>query len=145
MAEHPTRADIALLDPAFHQDPFERFAWMRMHAPVYWDAAARTWDGGTGLWAVTRYEDIRRVASDQRLFCSAGSSRPDSPPVPSMINQDEPAHMARRGIVRARFTPQAVRSYEAFARRSVTRLIERCWNVANAISCARSRRRCPCS
>ena len=123
MTDHPTRADIALLDPDFHQDPFERYAWMRAHAPVYWDAGARTWDGGQGLWGVTRYEDIRAVASNQALFCSGNSSRPDSPPVPSMINQDEPVHLARRGVIRRRFTPQAVRSYEAFARRCVTRLI----------------------
>ena len=124
MADHPTRADISLLDPAFHQDPFERYAWMREHAPVYWDTNARTWDGGCGLWGVTRYEDIRTVASNQALFCSGNSSRPDSPPVPSMINHDEPVHLARRGIIRRRFTPQAVRSYEGFARRCVTRLID---------------------
>jgi len=124
MADHPVRDDIALLSPEFHQDPFERYAWMRVNAPVYWDATAATWDGGRGLWGVTRYEDIRTVASDQALFCSGNSSRPDSPPVPSMINQDEPVHMGRRGVIRRRFTPQAVRSYEAFARRCATRLID---------------------
>ncbi len=125
MPAHPTRDDIQLLSPAFHRDPFEAFAWMRKHAPVYWDdnASARTWDGGHGLWGVTRYEDIRAVASDQKLFCSGNSSRPDSPPVPSMINHDEPVHMQRRGIIRQRFTPQSIRSYEPFIRASATRLI----------------------
>jgi len=96
---------------------------MRRHAPVYWDASAATWDGGMGLWGVTRYEDIRTVASDQETFCSGNSSRPDSPPVPSMINHDEPVHMQRRGIVRRRFTPQAIRSYEPFIRASSTFLL----------------------
>jgi cytochrome P450 family 142 subfamily A polypeptide 1 len=123
-ADHPVRDDIHLLSPDFHQNPFEAFAWMRANAPVYWDGQANTWDGGQGLWGVTRYDDIRAVASDQRLFCSGNSSRPDSPPVPSMINHDEPTHMARRGVIRRRFTPQAVRSYEAFARRCATRLID---------------------
>lgn len=122
--DHPTRDSIRLLHPEFHRDPLEHFAWMRKHAPVYWDADARTWDGGTGLWGVTRYEDIRTVASSQQLFCSGNSSRPDSPPVASMINQDEPTHLERRGIVRRRFTPQAVRSYEAFARESADVLID---------------------
>ncbi len=98
---------------------------MREHAPVYFDAHAETWDGGRGLWGVTRYQDIRAVASDQALFCSGNSSRPDSPPVPSMINQDEPTHMDRRGTVRRRFTPQAVRSYEAFSRAAADELINR--------------------
>jgi cholest-4-en-3-one 26-monooxygenase len=120
---HPTREDIRLLSPEFHRDPFAAYAWMRRHAPVYWDAQALTWDGGRGLWGITRYEDIRTVASDQERFCSGNSSRPDSPPVPSMINLDEPAHLARRGIVRKRFTPQAIRSYEPFIRASATTLI----------------------
>ena len=125
MPDHPTREDIRLLHPEFHADPFERFRWMRSHAPVYFDAQARTWDGGLGLWGVTRYEDIRAVASDQELFCSGNSSRPDSPPVPSMINHDEPVHMAKRSVIRKRFTPQAVRSHETFARDSATQLIDR--------------------
>ncbi len=126
MPAHPTRDDIQLLSPALHRDPFEAFAWMRKNAPVYWDDSAqtRTWDGGRGLWGVTRYADIRDVASDQALFCSGNSSRPDSPPVPSMINHDEPVHMQRRGIVRRRFTPQAIRSYEPFIRASARRLID---------------------
>lgn len=125
MPDHPTREDIRLLHPEFHADPFERFRWMRQHAPVYFDAQARTWDGGLGLWGVTRYEDIREVASDQVLFCSGNSSRPDSPPVPSMINHDEPVHMAKRSVIRKRFTPQAVRSHETFARDCATQLIDR--------------------
>ena len=124
-AQHPTRDDIQLLNPALHGNPFETFAWMRDNAPVYWDAHAQTWDGGLGLWGITRYEDIREVASNQSLYCSGNSSRPDSPPVPSMINHDEPTHMQRRGLVRKRFTPQAIRSYEAFARDSADELINR--------------------
>jgi cholest-4-en-3-one 26-monooxygenase len=125
MADHPTRDDIRLLHPEFHADPFERFSWMRAHAPVYFDASARTWDGGVGLWGITRYEDIRHVASDQQLFCSGNSSRPDSPPVPSMINHDEPVHMAKRTVIRKRFTPQAVRTHEAFARQCANIIINR--------------------
>ncbi|MCP5178368.1 MAG: cytochrome P450 [Pseudomonadales bacterium] len=124
MPDHPTRDDIQLLHPDFHANPFERFAWMRANAPVYFDAGARTWDGGQGLWGITRYEDIRHVASDQALFCSGNSSRPDSPPVPSLINQDEPVHMARRAVVRRRFTPQALRRHEAFTRACATEIID---------------------
>ena len=125
MPDHPTRDDIRLLHPEFHANPFERFRWMRTNAPVYFDTQARTWDGGLGLWGVSRYEDIRHVASDQELFCSGNSSRPDSPPVPSMINHDEPVHMAKRSVIRKRFTPQAVRSHETFARQCATQLIDR--------------------
>lgn len=125
MPDHPTRDDIRLLNPEFHADPFERFRWMRRNAPVYFDATARTWDGGVGLWGVASYEHIRELASDQELFCSGNSSRPDSPPVPSMINHDEPVHMAKRSVIRRRFTPQAVRSHEQFARECADLIIDR--------------------
>ena len=41
-ASHPVREDIRIMDPAFHADPHEAYAWMRKHAPVYWDANAET-------------------------------------------------------------------------------------------------------
>lgn len=125
MPTHPTRKDIHFLDPGFHVDPSERYRWLRAQAPVYWDAAAQTWDGKRGIWGVARYEDIRTVSLDQALFSSTGSSRADAPPVPSMINRDEPEHLKRRGIIRKRFTPQAVRAYEPFIRDAVTHLIDR--------------------
>ncbi len=112
------------MDTAFHADPHERYAWMRSNAPIYWDADAPTWDG-TGAWGITRYHDIREVSARDDLFSARGGSRPDAPPVPSMINQDAPEHLARRAINRARFTPTAVRRYEAFVREAAVDLIER--------------------
>lgn len=96
---------------------------MRANAPVYFDASARTWDG-TGAWGITRYHDIRTVSARGDVFSARGGSRPDAPPVPSMINQDEPDHLARRAINRARFTPAAVRRYEDHVRTVASELIE---------------------
>ena len=42
--EHPTRDDIVVMSTGFHADPFERMAWMREHAPVYWDCLLYTSD-----------------------------------------------------------------------------------------------------
>ena len=112
------------MDPGFHADPHECYAWMRRHAPVYWDAHAKTWDG-MGAWGITRYQDIREVSTRHDLFSARGGSRPDAPPVPSMINQDEPDHLARRAINRKRFTPTAVKRYESYVREVAIELIER--------------------
>ena len=112
------------MDPGFHADPHECYTWMRRHAPVYWDAHAKTWDG-MGAWGITRYQDIREVSTRHDLFSARGSSRPDAPPVPSMINQDEPDHLARRAINRKRFTPTAVKRYESYVRQVAVDLIER--------------------
>ena len=112
---HPRRDDIRIMDPDFHVAPFAAYAWMRHHAPVYWDDRAPTWDG-IGAWGVTRYEDIRTVATRDDVFASRFGSRPDAPPVPSMINRDAPEHLARRSITRRRFTPTAVKRYEDYVR-----------------------------
>lgn len=122
--KHDKRRDIAILDPDFHQDPFDRYAWMREHAPVYWDASAKTWDT-QGAWGITRYQDIRLVATSSELYASGGGSRADAPPVPSMINKDAPEHLERRALTRRRFTPTAVKRYEDYTREIVIRLIDR--------------------
>lgn len=120
---HPVREDVRITDPRFHADPHAAYAWMRAHAPVYYDAAAETWNG-QGAWGVTRYEDIRFVSGRHDLFSVSGGSRIDAPPVPSMINQDEPEHLARRAVNRRRFTPAAVRAYESHVRATAVELIE---------------------
>lgn len=110
------------MDPLFHRDPFAAYRWMREYAPVYWDAHAPLHDG-TGAWGITRYADIRTVSGDHELYSSAGGSRPDAPPVPSMINLDPPAHTARRAIYRDRFTARAIRRYEDTVREIAVNLI----------------------
>ncbi|MBB83722.1 MAG: cytochrome P450 [Deltaproteobacteria bacterium] len=115
-AQHPTRPEIGLLDPEFYVDPEPHFAWMREEAPVYWDDA-------TGIWGITRYDDIMAVSRDARNFCSGKGSRPDSS-VPSMINTDPPEHNRRRGIVSAGFTPRRVQAHEPFLRAKVDALID---------------------
>jgi cytochrome P450 family 142 subfamily A polypeptide 1 len=114
--EHPTRPEIRLLDPAFYADPEPLYAWMRKEAPVYWD-------DHTGIWGITRYEDIMAVARDHKTFCSGQGSRPESLS-PQMINSDPPEHDLRRGIIRAGFTPRRVQAHESYLRDKVRQLID---------------------
>ena len=111
------------MEPSFHSAPHESYSWLRKNAPVYWDATARTWSG-LGAWGITRYKDIRKISTRQDLFSSTGGSRPDAPPVPSMINRDGAEHRARRETVRHRFTLSAVRRYEEYVRQTAVQLIE---------------------
>ena len=93
MGRPPSHPDIRLLAGEFYAaDPHRHFAWMRAHAPVYWDATGE-------VWGVTLHEDVLRVSRDAGTFCSRMSSRPDAPAIPSMINLDDPEHRRRRGIV----------------------------------------------
>jgi len=121
VTDHPTRPDIDLLDRFFYLDPWERFRWLREHAPVYWDENA---DGG--LWGVSRYDDIMTISRTPEIFCSGKSSRPERGSwIPSMINLDEPLHKRRRNLVNRGFTPRRVRDQEAKLRALTRDLIDR--------------------
>lgn len=117
MADHPLRDEIRLLDGAFYVDrPLEHYAWMREHAPVYWDPQGE-------IWGVTRYHDIMAVSRQPELFCSGKGSRPDSW-TPSMINMDDPEHKRRRNLVNRGFTPRRLRDHETRIRAICTKLID---------------------
>ena len=118
MPDHPENPAIRLLDGYFYVgEPLRHFRWMREHAPVYWDESSR-------LWGIALYEDVMKISKSPELFCSRMSSRPDSPPLPSMINMDDPRHKLRRALVNKGFTKRRVDDHETKIRRIVTELID---------------------
>lgn len=119
MPTHPVNADIHLLDGRFYAgDAHRHFDWLRAHAPVYWDDASQ-------LWGVSRHADVMQLSKRPDVFCNGGSSRPDAPPIPSMINLDDPAHRQRRALVSKGFTPRRVADHEPKIRRLCGELIDR--------------------
>ncbi len=102
----PADLAIGLVDGAFYGgDPYPAFAWMRRHAPAYFDEAA-------GVWGITRYADIKEISKDPETFSSAGGIRPDFPALPMMIDTDAPEHVRRRRLVSEGFTPKRIRESE---------------------------------
>jgi cytochrome P450 family 142 subfamily A polypeptide 1 len=115
----PANPAIRLLDGHWYaDDPHPHFAWMREHAPVYWD------EGGQ-VWGVATYEELVRVSKDTETFCSRMSSRPDAPPIPSMINLDDPEHRQRRNLVNKGLTPRRVQDHEPKIRALCHELVDR--------------------
>lgn len=115
---HPLNPAIHLTDGRFYAaDPHPHFTWMREHAPVYFDPKAN-------CWGIALYEDVMRVAKDPETFCNREGMRPDSPPIPSMINMDDPAHKRRRNLVNKGFTPRRIAEHEAKVRAICVELIE---------------------
>jgi len=97
---HPAHPDINLLDGQFYaRDPHRHFTWVRAHTPVFWDG---------NVWGVGLHDDITRISKDPDTFCSRHSSRPDSLPIPSMINLDDPDHKRWRSLVNKGCTPRRV-------------------------------------
>ena len=88
---------------------------MRANAPVYWDGR---------VWGITRYDDLKAIAKDPATFSNAGGIRPDSGPIPMMIDMDDPAHLKRRKLVNKGFTPRRVREQEAAVRRACDQIID---------------------
>ena len=109
---------INLLDRAMYAgDPEPAYAWMRDHAPVYHDDE-------TGLWALTRHEDVVWAETHPAVLSSARGSRPNSGAQPSMIDSDDPLHTRRRRLVYKGFTPRRVADYETHVRDVATSLID---------------------
>ena len=110
-----------LTDPAFYAgDPHPVYARLRRAAPVFWCA-----DGQ--FWALSKYEDVRRVGHDTALFSSRrgtlltdGLARdaggPHAPGARHLMRSDPPDHTMLRRIVSRSFTPRMIASLEDRAR-----------------------------
>ncbi len=97
---------INLVDGAFYgNDPYPAFEWMRANEPVYFDES-------NGIWGITKHRDIKDISKDPQTFSSAGGIRPNQGALPMMIDMDAPAHVERRRLVSAGFTPVRVRAME---------------------------------
>jgi cytochrome P450 family 142 subfamily A polypeptide 1 len=113
---------IDLLDGEFYvNDPYPTYAWMREHAPVYWDEQNE-------LWGISRYDDILEIEKAKDVFISSdqekGGYRPNLPADPGLIGTDDPLHTKRRKLIARRFTPKAVTSWEDHVRTTVADLLD---------------------
>jgi cholest-4-en-3-one 26-monooxygenase len=109
--------EIELMAGTFYtKDPYRAFAWMRRHAPAYYDEAGE-------VWGITRYSDVRAIGQDPQTFSSARGSRPNTP-LPYMIDMDAPEHRRRRRLVSAGFTPEAVRIRQPRVRQVCDEIID---------------------
>ena len=111
--------ELDLLDGRWYAgQPFADWAWMRDHAPAYWDARNE-------VWALTRYDDVLAAEKDRATFSSHRAPRPHGDHLPMMISMDDPEHSRRRKLVSRGFTPRRVRDHEQTIRRICTEIIDR--------------------
>jgi cholest-4-en-3-one 26-monooxygenase len=109
---------IDLSSSDFYADARESYRWMRANSPVHFDE-------NSGLWGISTYSGVVRVERDAETFSNAGGSRPDTGPLPWMIDMDAPTHRRRRKLVSHGFTPGGVRAKQAYIRRLCDELIDR--------------------
>jgi cytochrome P450 family 142 subfamily A polypeptide 1 len=111
--------EFDLLDGHWYaSQPYADWAWMREHAPAYWDAQNK-------VWALTRYHDVLAVEKNPAGFSSFRAPRPHGDHLPMIISMDEPEHTRRRKLVSRGFTPRRVRDHEVTIGRICTQIIDR--------------------
>lgn len=114
-------AAARLTDPAFFAgDPYPVYARLRAEAPVFWCEEG-------AFWAVSRYDDVRRVGHDTAVFSSRrgtllteGRARdaggPHQPGARHLMRTDPPEHSAMRKMSARSFSPRMVTSLEGRVR-----------------------------
>jgi cholest-4-en-3-one 26-monooxygenase len=109
--------DLSNPDSFEHGFPHDHFRRLRKEDPVHWHEGDIY--GGPGYWVLSRYDDIKWVSKNPKLFVSGrGNLIEQRPDVEldvgrSMITMDPPAHPRYRKIVSQAFTPQRIRDLEA--------------------------------
>jgi len=104
---------IDLLDHALYEgDPQPTYAWLRRNDPVHWDETNR-------IWGISRHADIVAISRDPDRFSSAKGSRPNTNGSGSMIDNDDPKHVAFRRLFQKDITPRGAKQFVPRVRRIV--------------------------
>ncbi len=132
----PVSAQAADFDPfsdAYQQDPPDCVRWAREQEPVFYSPKL-------GYWVVTRYDDIKAIFRDNRSFSPSIALEKITPTGDeanavlasygyamnrTLVNEDEPAHMARRRLLIEPFTPEALQHHEPMVRRLAREYVDR--------------------
>jgi len=120
-------------DTPFQADPAEALRWAREQEPVFWSDAI-------GYWVVARYDDVKAVFRDNRIFSPAIALEKMTPPSAeaqailqryryamnrTLVNEDEPAHMERRRALMASFELAELAHHEPMVRRLTREYMDR--------------------
>ncbi|MGP0036628.1 MAG: hypothetical protein ACLP4R_18970 [Solirubrobacteraceae bacterium] len=91
------------------EDPYPLYARLRDEAPAYYNP-------DRDFWALSRFEDVQAAARDWETFSSEPCVDPDYVGgrlrLNSFLDLDPPMHDLLRRIVKAHFTPNAIKELE---------------------------------
>lgn len=121
---------IDLLDPKSYLNgqPIDQMLYLQEHDPVHWHADP---EGGPGFWALTRFNDIKKVQGNPALFSSFptttvpdGTSLGDGKNYCHLIMTDPPAHTVRRRHIAQELLPSSVKDMTAHVEGIVTTILD---------------------
>ncbi|QVQ51864.1 cytochrome P450/oxidoreductase [Spiractinospora alimapuensis] len=128
-------ARAAEFDPfsdGYQQDPPAYVAWSREEAPVFYSPKL-------DYWVVTRYEDIKAIFRDNETFSPSVALEKITPTSDeanavlasydygmkrTLVNEDEPQHMARRRALMGPFDVEHLAHHEAMVRRLTRQYVD---------------------
>ncbi|MGP5928721.1 cytochrome P450/oxidoreductase [Corynebacterium glyciniphilum] len=117
----------------YQLNPGEACAWARENEPIFYSEKL-------GYWVVTRFEDVQEVFRDQSTYSASVALEKLTPATPeaqaileakgygmrrTLVNEDEPAHTARRRALAGPFDVAHLKGEEAMVRELVTDYIDR--------------------
>jgi cytochrome P450 len=120
----------SMMDPAILANPYPIYAQLMQHAPILRDAS--------GVWVVSRYQDVMTVLTDTSAFSSRRfeqllALRPDGNDATvrelfqtvarQVVFLDPPEHSRLRGIMTRAFTPSRVEQMRSLIARFIDELI----------------------
>jgi len=126
-----------LTDPDILADrlPLDEYAFLRQHAPVFWNAQTPDQSGhhDGGFWALTRYDDVKSVSTGRRGWSAEEGSAfvrlLDQSEVARdttselLLCMDPPRHTRVRSVGNRCFTPRAVAKLEDDLRERAARIV----------------------
>lgn len=123
---------MTLLNPDVSDCPYDAYEKLRTEAPVWRDNA-------TGMYVITRYEDVRMVLSDVERFTSArhrGRVDPRSAKIKALYEQngwipgatlaarDDPEHREMRALFNHAFRPSKIKQMDSYIEELAHQLID---------------------
>ena len=98
----PTPVKLDFFDPEVNDCPYHAYAYLRDEAPVWKDAA-------TGMYMITRYEDIRMILLDTKRFSNGVGNGANN--TGKAIRPDDPEEAKRQAEI-ARQAADVQKLYE---------------------------------
>ncbi|WP_088952990.1 cytochrome P450 [Variovorax sp. HW608] len=129
----PTDVPVVDCDPygdAFLMDPYPVHERLREAGPVAWIPEY-------GVYAVARYDDVRKVLMDHHSYISSAGNglanfRKETPfrPLGPLIESDPPEHTAARNVVSRVMSPRALNQLKTDLENDAAALVDRFLDMA---------------
>jgi cytochrome P450 len=106
-------ASVSFSTDKIRQNPYPAYEELRRSAPV-------SHDSRTGLWFVSRYDDVRRVLTDPSTFSNKNTSAEAT-----LLGADAEAHGRVRNVVKQAFTAARIKALDGSIRSLAHDLVAR--------------------